>query len=51
MAEYMTEKRCDSCNGNRLKPASASVYVANRNISDILNIPIEDAHKFFSRRK
>ncbi len=47
MAEYMTEKRCDSCNGNRLKPASASVYVANRNISDILNIPIEDAHKFF----
>ena len=47
MAEYMTEKRCDSCNGNRLKPASASVYVANRNISDILNISIEDAHKFF----
>ena len=51
MAEYMTEKKCDSCNGNRLKPASSSVYVANRTISDILNIPIEDAHKFFQDDK
>jgi excinuclease ABC subunit A len=47
MSEYMTEKRCDSCNGNRLKPSSQSVYVANKTISDILNIPIEDAHAFF----
>lgn len=47
MSEYMTEKKCDSCNGNRLKPSSQSVYVANRTISDILNIPIEDAHAFF----
>ena len=29
MAEYMTEKACsDSCNGNRLKPSSQSVFVA-----------------------
>jgi excinuclease ABC subunit A len=47
MSEYMTEKKCDSCNGNRLKPSSQSVYVANKTISDILNIPIEDAHAFF----
>lgn len=47
MSEYMTEKKCDACNGNRLKPSSQSVYVANRTISDILNIPIEDAHAFF----
>ena len=47
MSEYMTEKKCDSCNGNRLKPSSQSVFVANRTISDILNIPIEDAHAFF----
>ena len=43
----MTEKKCDSCNGNRLKPSSQSVFVANKTISDILNIPIEDAHAFF----
>jgi excinuclease ABC subunit A len=47
MSEYMTEKKCDSCNGNRLKPSSQSVFVANKTISDILNIPIEDAHAFF----
>ena len=47
MSEYMTEKKCDSCNGNRLKPSSQSVFVANKTISDILNVPIEDAHAFF----
>ena len=47
MTEYMTEKKCDACDGNRLKPASSSVFVANKKISDILNIPIEDAHAFF----
>ena len=30
MAEFMTEKKCDSCNGNRLKPASQTVYVAKK---------------------
>lgn len=51
MADYMTEKKCDSCNGNRLKPSSQSVFVANKNISDLLNIPIEDAHTFFQDEK
>ena len=32
MAEFMTEKKCDSCNGNRLKPASQTVYVAKKTI-------------------
>lgn len=51
MAEFMTEKKCDSCNGNRLKPSALSVYVANRTIPDILNIPIEEAHTFFQNEK
>ena len=51
MVDYMTEKKCDSCNGNRLKPSSQSVFVANRTISDLLNIPIEDAHTFFQDEK
>ncbi|AXX94771.1 MULTISPECIES: excinuclease ABC subunit UvrA [Arcobacter] len=51
MSEYMTEKKCDACNGNRLKPSSQSVFVANRTIPDILNIPIEDAHTFFQDDK
>ena len=51
MSEYMTEKKCDACNGNRLKPSSQSVFVANKTIPDILNIPIEDAHAFFQDEK
>ncbi len=51
MAEYMTEKKCDACNGNRLKPSSQSVFVANKKISDIINVPIEDAHAFFQDEK
>ena len=51
MAEYMTEKVCDSCNGNRLKPSSQSVFVANKSISDVINVPIEDAHAFFQDEK
>ena len=51
MAEFMTEKKCDSCNGNRLKPASQTVYVAKKTIPEILNIPIEEAHHFFQDEK
>jgi len=51
MAEYMTEKKCDSCDGNRLKPSAQSVFVAKKTIPDLLNIPIEDAHKFFQNEK
>ncbi|PRM97391.1 excinuclease ABC subunit UvrA [Aliarcobacter cryaerophilus] len=47
LSEFMTEKKCDSCNGNRLKPASQTVYVAKKTIPEILNIPIEEAHVFF----
>ena len=51
VAEYMTEKKCDDCGGNRLKPSSQAVFVANKTIPDILNIPIEEAHKFFQDDK
>ncbi|MGM0519534.1 MAG: excinuclease ABC subunit UvrA [Campylobacterota bacterium] len=51
MADYMTEKTCDSCDGNRLKPSSQSVYVANKTIGEIINKPIEDAHAFFQDDK
>ena len=52
MAEFMTEKTCDSCNGNRLKPSSQSVFVAGKTIGEVINKPIEDAHKpFFKMRK
>lgn len=51
MAEYMTEKVCDDCKGNRLRPASQAVKVANKSISEIITLPIEDSHVFFQDEK
>lgn len=51
MAEFMTEKVCSDCGGNRLKPSSQSVFVANKTIADVINKPIEEAHKFFQDEK
>ena len=47
LGEYMTEKSCSDCGGNRLKPSSQAVRVANKTISEIITLPIEDAYKFF----
>jgi excinuclease ABC subunit A len=47
LGEYMTEKACSDCEGNRLKPSSQAVKVANKTISEIITLPIEDAFKFF----
>ena len=51
MAEYMTEKICDSCDGHRLKASSLYVKVANKNIASILDMPIENSHAFFQDEK
>ncbi len=51
LGEYMTEKVCDNCDGHRLKPSSLNVMVANRPISDLLDMPIEDTHNFFQDEK
>ena len=51
MAEYMTEKICDECNGHRLKASSLSVNVADHNIASILDMPIEQSHEFFQNEK
>lgn len=47
IGEYMSEKICDSCGGHRLKAESLSVKVASKNIGEILDMPIDEALKFF----
>ncbi len=51
MEAFMTEKVCDNCDGHRLKAPSLAVKVANSGIANILNMPIEDSHKFFQDEK
>jgi excinuclease ABC subunit A len=47
LADYMTEKTCSDCNGNRLRPASQAVKVAQKTIAEIISMPIENSHTFF----
>jgi len=44
---FMTEKKCDQCNGHRLKPQSQAVLVANKKIAQILEMPIEQSYEFY----
>ena len=43
--------KCDSCNGDRFKSETLEVKFANKNISDILKMTIDDAIVFFDKNK
>jgi len=47
MSDYMSENRCSACGGNRLSPPSLAVRIQHKNISDIINMPIEESLKYF----
>ncbi|HIP50675.1 MAG TPA: excinuclease ABC subunit UvrA [Campylobacterales bacterium] len=47
MSEYMTEKVCDKCEGHRLRPRSLAVKIDDKNIADIIDMPIEKTYEYF----
>ena len=47
MEEYMTSQPCPACKGARLRPEVLSVYVGLKNISQLTNLTITEACKFF----
>ncbi len=47
MSEYMSEKVCDRCSGNRLRPRSLAVKIKDKNIADIIDMPIEECYRYF----
>lgn len=48
---YMNTMKCSTCNGGRLRKESLSVLINKKNISDVTNLSIERAHKFFTKLK
>ncbi|HQJ95617.1 MAG TPA: excinuclease ABC subunit UvrA [Candidatus Cloacimonas sp.] len=46
--QYIGDKPCPACNGNKLKPASLAVKIAGKNISDITAMSISEAYDFFA---
>ncbi|BEG56508.1 hypothetical protein NHP21005_01960 [Helicobacter sp. NHP21005] len=51
LCQYMGEKLCPSCKGQRLNPKALAVRVANLGIAEILNMPINAVHAFFQDSK
>ncbi|OEL03626.1 ABC-ATPase UvrA [Staphylococcus succinus] len=43
MSKYMTELPCETCHGKRLSPEALSVYVAGKNIGEIVENSIKTA--------
>ena len=48
LGKYMSDAKCSSCAGKRLKPEALSVRVANMEISEVSDISIKSALKKFS---
>jgi len=51
LADYMSEKICNVCNSNRLRLESLAVRVADKGISELLEMPIADTYKWFANEE
>jgi excinuclease ABC subunit A len=45
---YMVSKPCPVCAGKRLKPEALSVYLAGKNMHEVVSLTIADSYKWFS---
>ena len=48
LAKFMSNQSCQTCAGERLNEAARHVFVAERNLPSITQLPIEEALKFFN---
>ena len=46
--KFMSQRRCESCDGHRLKPEVLAVRVGGRSIMDLCAMTIADAHDFIA---
>jgi excinuclease ABC subunit A len=45
--EFMATVPCDSCGGGRLNPISLAVTIDDRNIAEVSDLSLREAHEFF----
>lgn len=48
LENYMSEKQCSACEGQRLHPESLAVKVGGKGLGELMRMSIEDCTKFFS---
>ena len=46
-SKYMANTACTTCHGNRMRPESSAVRVADRTIVEISAMTVDEAHAFF----
>lgn len=51
LAKYMVQRACAVCEGSRLRKEARHVFINHNNISDITNMPVEQAYTFFNKLK
>ncbi|MBE0497715.1 MAG: excinuclease ABC subunit UvrA [Campylobacterales bacterium] len=51
LQDYMSEKTCSKCGGNRLRKESLAVDVAGKKIFELIRMPIEETYAFFKEKK
>ncbi len=51
LQDYMSEKKCNVCNGNRLRRESLAVDVAGQKIFEVINLPIDKSYRWFADEK
>ncbi|HET6681111.1 MAG TPA: excinuclease ABC subunit UvrA [Gemmatimonadaceae bacterium] len=47
LEEYMVARPCEVCNGQRLRAESLAVTIGERSIGDVVELPIDEAGRFF----
>ena len=51
LARYRGRTNCNDCKGGRLRKEARYVIVAGKNISELINIPIDELYVFFNKIK
>ena len=51
LSRYRGKTICNSCNGNRLKKEAGYVRINDKNIFDLINMPLENLEHFFDTLK
>jgi len=47
LGKYQTVTKCETCGGHRLKPEALAVKIAGLNVSQVTDMPIDEAAKWF----
>jgi excinuclease ABC subunit A len=47
LAKYLGEQPCPTCNGSRLKIEARNVFIEDKNLPNVTQLPINTAHDFF----